>query len=377
MIYILYSDDYEVFLGGNHLPEKEVLIRSTENVLSACEDIGVPMTLFCDMACLWRYRELGYPDFPEQVEQQLKDAIGRGHDVQTHIHPHWLDTQITFGEKGETSYNFDLTKFLLGNWKQEDGSSFQEFCADIFKRAKVHLEDLLRSIDPSYECIAYRAGGYGIQPNTKQIFGGLLDAGYLIDSSIVPGMIVDSNVNHIDFRQVPKAGNYFVSAEQGIQSIADDGVFEIPVLALREATARWVLAKNFIRKVTRYFVKPKKPKPLGYAIQVSDTKGEKKSALREIFDELKKVRRGWMMLELGDDASLMVDATRKYISQNKNSEIDLFVSVSCHSKSTHPAILDAFKKYHNRLKSIYGDELKAITFQEAAHLINATVNSAK
>ena len=377
MIYILYSDDYEVFLGGNHLSEKEVLIDTTENVLSACEDIGVPMTLFCDMVCLWRYRELGYTDFPEAVEHQLKDAIKRGHDVQTHIHPHWLETKITYGEKGQTSYSFDLEKFLLGNWSAPDGLTFQAFCTTILKRAKVHLEGLLRSIDPEYECIAYRAGGYGIQPNTEQIFSALLDAGFLIDSSIVPGMIADSNVNQIDFSQVPEEGNYFVSPSQGIQTGADNGVFEVPLLALRAGTARWVLAKNFLRKVTRYFFKPKKPRPLGYAIQVSETKGEKKSARREIFDELKKVRRGWMMLELGDDANLMVDATRKYISRTKRSGSDLFVSVSCHSKSTHPDLLNAFKKYHNRLETIYGDEIKAITFQEAALLINTTVNSAK
>ena len=372
MIYILYSNDYEVYLGGNYCSESEVLIKTTEDVLSACEDIGVPITSFCDLPCLWRYRKLGYTEFPDAVDHQLKNTIDREHDVQAHIHPHWFETEIVYNEKGISTYDFDLSKFLLGNWIPQGGSALQDFCADIFKRAKSYLEDLLRPVNPSYRCIAFRAGGYGIQPNTKQIFGALIDAGYLIDSSVVPGMLLDSNVNRIDFTEVPQKGNYFVSPELGLNRVSEEGMFEIPVLALRQGEASWLLAKAFPLKVLKYFLKRAKQRQLGYSIQSSDPTEKRKTLLSKILDQVDIIRHGWFMLELCKDVNVMVDATRHYINRYGNGDRDLFFSVSCHSKSVYPDVLDALKKFHRRLERIYGEQLKAITFQEAGRRLNFT-----
>ncbi|NQV14939.1 hypothetical protein HQ531_05720 [bacterium] len=367
MINILYSNDYEVFLGGNYASETEVLIKTTEDVLSACDDIGVPMTLFCDLACLWRYREFGYNEFPDAAENQLKEAIIREHDVQTHIHPHWFDTDITFSERGFSEYSFDLSKFLLGNWVPKDESTLQDFCVKIFKRAKTHLEDLFVPLNPNYRCMAFRAGGYGIQPNTRQIFDALEDVGYLIDSSIVPGMVSETNVNRIDFSAAPQMGNYFVSPESDFKGDSDMGMFEIPVLALRQNDASWILAKSFVRKLLKYIINQTKPNRMGYPVQSNGSGGKGETRFRQVLDEVEKVRKGWFMLELGADVNLMVDATRQYIKCYGNSETDLYFSFSCHSKTTYPDALDALKRYHGQLEKIYGEQLKAITFQEAGH----------
>lgn len=365
MIYALYSNDYEVFLGGNYTSENEVLIKPTEDVLSACDEIGVPMTLFCDLACLWRYRELGKNEFPEAVDKQLVDALGRGHDVQTHIHPHWFETEISQNNEGYSAYNFDLSKFLLGNLVPKGNSTSYDMYVEIFKRAKLYLEQLLQPVNPNYQNIAFRAGGYGIQPHTKQIFKALSDVGYLIDSTIVPGMEYDSNVNRIDFTKVPTLGNYYVSPELGLDAAAGNGLFEIPVLALRPGEANWLLGMAFFRKILRYFGNHSKPKPLGYPIQSTDTSAKQPTLFRQILDELEIVKKGWMMMELSSDVKSMVAATRNYISLYSRTDEDLYFSVSCHSKSTNADILDAFKKYHKCLESIYGDEFKAISYQEA------------
>ncbi|MBF0128091.1 MAG: hypothetical protein HQM02_12890, partial [Magnetococcales bacterium] len=89
MLYILYSADYELYLGSNLQPEEEVLIQPTGRLLATCDRLHIPLTLFADLACLWRYRELGSTRFPDSAEAQLQNAIQRRHDVQTHLHPHW------------------------------------------------------------------------------------------------------------------------------------------------------------------------------------------------------------------------------------------------------------------------------------------------
>ena len=94
MIYLLYSGDYEVFMGGNYKPESEILIEPTDLAMDVFESIEAPVTFFADLLCLWRYRELGFDKFPDQVDEQLRQVIRRGHDVQMHIHPHWPKTGI-------------------------------------------------------------------------------------------------------------------------------------------------------------------------------------------------------------------------------------------------------------------------------------------
>lgn len=372
MIYILYSDDYEVFSGGNYSSEEKVLLETTEHLLSACEDIGVPMTLFCDLMCLWRYRELGYDTFPDSVDNQLKQTIKKGHDIQAHIHPHWLETEIIFDKEGGNRYIFEPSKFLLGNWVSEGGLTLRNFCINIFTKAKTYLEDLLCPVNQSYRCIAFRAGGYGMQPHTKEILEAMWDTKFVIDSSIIPGLIKYNNIQAIDFSMVPHKGNYFVSPELGLNQISKEGIFEIPLLALRPGEGIWLLAKAFPRMILNT-VKHSRVSGLGFSMMSTDSTIMRKTLLSRALIAINMIRSGWC-LELQLDANLMVDCTRHYIDQYNNSNEDLYFSFSCHSKFTDPLLLDVLRRYHLRLSTIYGNQLKAVTFQEAARILNGREN---
>ncbi|MBD3297502.1 MAG: hypothetical protein GF341_02525, partial [candidate division Zixibacteria bacterium] len=251
MINILYSNDYELYLGGNHLPEDEVLLRPTESLLAACEDLGIPMTNFVDVACLWRYRESGESSFPDAVDKQLTHALTRGHDVQAHVHPHWMDTNIVRGTNDMAHYETDPDTFLLAHCAQRAGRHLRDFTTGIATRIRRYLDDLLLPVDDDYRCVAFRAGGFGLQPGEHEIIGGLYDAGFRIDSSVVPGMREHTNVNRIDFSDVPTRGNYFIDANDGLTAAAQQGLFEIPVLAVGPSDARFALARTLIRKVAR------------------------------------------------------------------------------------------------------------------------------
>lgn len=365
MLYILYSNDYEFFLGGNYRPEHEVLIAPTERILQTCDEIGVPMTLFADVACFWRYRQTGHEEVVRQVETQLRQAVRCGHDVQTHLHPHWFSTDITSDGSAGRRYRFEPSRFLLGNCASEEDGRLREFCIQQLSRARDYLTDLLTPIDPGYRCVAFRAGGYGIQPATETILAALEQTGYRIDSSVVPGMRMDSNVNRIDFTLAPRLGNYRISAESGIWQPASQGLFEIPVAA-GQVSRRQRLREYLGRRNRR--LEP----PSGYGIQeVARSSQERVLAFfRRFRRRVHDLCRGWTMLELCDDVDLMLELTHRYINKHRHSVTDLYFSLSCHSKITTPSQLSALRSYHGELERRYGGDLRAIRYQDACRLLD-------
>jgi hypothetical protein len=319
MIRILYSADYELYLGENFLPEPEVVVEPTRALLAAAERIDVPFTLFVDVACLWRYREDDDHEFPDEVETQLKGALQRGHDVQAHLHPQWLHA-----ERIEGRWQAPLDTFLVGALDDP---------APLLARAKVYLEELLCPVDPDYRCIAFRAGNYGLQPDYKRVFAALDETGYEIDSSVVPGLVLKNEVNKIDFRgwRWPEKG----------RQIYD--IYEVPV-----ATARFGPPDA----VQRYWTRPPRREPRGRTIQSAS--GARRPSLFSRVFRLDP-------LELGPSAYRLQKITRRYL---RRAGKDADFSFSSHPKAVGEPELEALVAYHAWLDRHY--DVEAVTFRELA-----------
>jgi hypothetical protein len=313
---ILYSADYELYLGENFLPEVEVLVEPTTALLAACERMRVPLTLFCDVACLWRYRDEGDDSFPEAVEAQLKGALGRGHDVQAHIHPHWLHARRENGR-----WHAPPDTFALGALEDP---------APLLARAKAYLEELLQPVDPSYSCIAFRAGCYGIQPGFQRLFAALRETGYEVDSSIVPGLVLRNEISRVDFR------GWRWPEKSGL--VYD--VYEVPI-----ATARFGPPDALFRWLNR----PAPRELRGRTIQAaSGVKAPFLSGLFRLYP-----------LELGRNTRRLEKITRRYLRRVGK---DVEFALSCHPKAVDEPELDALAAYHDWLRRSY--DVEALTFRE-------------
>ena len=99
MSYKLYFTlDYEIHGNGDGNPY-QLLVEPTYRLMDMLEQYGQRVTIMADVAeilCFRRYMEkIGKDDFyVAEIEQQLCDAIRRGHDVQLHIHSSYFSPSL-------------------------------------------------------------------------------------------------------------------------------------------------------------------------------------------------------------------------------------------------------------------------------------------
>jgi len=355
MIYILFSADYELFLGKNFLNEDEILIKPTNELINTCSDLNIKFTFFFDTCCMWAYKKNKMYGFPQKAEEQMINAIKLGHDVQTHTHPHWLFTKFN-----KTEFIYDSTKFLMGTLSDND-EECKIYIDKILKRSKEYLNDLLKPFNPSYECIAFRAGGYGIQPKTDLIVQGLKKNDYLIDSSVVAQFIFESNVNQINFENFPDKGNYWLNENQFIEDKKQQGIFEIPIACVKLNYFEY-LSYNYKIILSRYG-ELLYSKNRGKGIQELS----EDSAINEIIRYLKRFR--FARLDIYANPYPMMKITKKYLNLYYLQDNPLFFSINCHPKSMNSAHYNSLKIFCNWLEKNFANDYKIITFQEASKII--------
>ncbi len=221
MLKILFTYDYELFLGKNYSSAEEILFEPTRKISKAMLDQGAHGVFFADVCSAIRHREVGLNDYSDAFDQQIQDLTKDHHDVQLHLHTNWYYSE-RLGDSLEVSpKGYRVQEF---GFDPKDARSAPSIVAE----TKKYLEERCSSVMSEYRCMAYRAGGFGVQPE-KELFKVLLDAGIVIDSSVNPHLYSLGTINNYDFRKVPKTLNWKIDPDRGISVAAQEGIFEIPV----------------------------------------------------------------------------------------------------------------------------------------------------
>jgi hypothetical protein len=190
--------------------------------MQTAEKLGVGVTLFTDILGAERYEEWDLEAFYLPYKQQLNRALKNGHDVQLHIHPHWLTSNYK-DEKFVPSNDFCLADF-------KSDATFGGI-KGIVNRAATKLRSICRESDSAYNCIAYRAGGFNLQPCTSEILEALESVGILYDSSIAKGYYFKSDISEVDYRNMPKQSNWYLNPTNIHIEAVGRGMLEIPIAA--------------------------------------------------------------------------------------------------------------------------------------------------
>lgn len=195
---VIISFDYELFFGDESGTVHKSLLEPTSILMDALEYAGAKATFFVD--CLMLKYMLQENDTTKKeaalIIEQLKEMVLRGHRIELHLHPHWVDA-----------------KYAYGKW---DFSDFSHYCLNSFPKEGITkmfvdgtnlLEQIAREVDPNYKVIAFRAGGWAILP-FEMMKDGFEKAGIKVDSSIMQGCLIHANDIELDFTNAPQESIY-------------------------------------------------------------------------------------------------------------------------------------------------------------------------
>lgn len=224
---LILTVDYELFLGSKTGDVNSCMFEPTRKLAAILKNNGSKMTIFWDI--LHYYKLIEYQNlFPELrndvqiIEKQILFLAKEGHDIQLHLHPHWLDAVYE-----NSKWNFDYKRFKLQNLSEVDNQNDINTIIGCINISKNIMENLIKTVNPEHKVTTYRAGGYLVQPFFK-LRKALLKQNILIDTSICPGLISGNDIFSYNFSKYPNLNSYKFSTDPKI--ICNKGRFiEVPI----------------------------------------------------------------------------------------------------------------------------------------------------
>ena len=242
---IILSFDYELFFGDCSGTVQKTLIDPTNKILDAMDSVGFQGNFFVDWQMLKYLKEVNTKKTIfdlNMIINQLKDIIERGHRIELHIHPHWIDAKYN----GDGTWNFsDFQHYSLNRFTEEE-------IIDMFVEGTSLLTSIAHEVDLEYKIVAFRAGGWAVQPFSllKKAFN---KSGIKIDSSVAAGVYGKNQYSYFDFIDSPKDIAWIF--ENDVLIPQDTGSFiEVPISSYKRAFLH--KAFDYIARHTTSSLKP-------------------------------------------------------------------------------------------------------------------------
>ena len=200
---IIFTFDYELFLGANSGTVNDCLIEPTNRILKILNSNNTTAVFFIDSSYLVRLEEISKTnknaaeDF-KNIQQQICNIVDSGHYAYLHVHPHW--NSAIYSETSNT-------------WSLNDKSQFGFQCMNKIERENIFDKsyELLKSIIEKSKLktpiLGFRAGGLYIQPFV--FFSNLFEKKKIkYDFSVLQGF--SSNMSKFNFDFTPcKSYKYY------------------------------------------------------------------------------------------------------------------------------------------------------------------------
>ncbi len=235
---IILSYDYELFFGDKSGTVLKSIIEPTNKLMDVMEQNGFRGNFFVDYLM---FRELEKQEDEravadlEMLKKQIRDMVKRGHRVELHLHPHWIDAKYN----GDGTWDFaDFTHYSLSSLDEET-------IVGMFHKGTDYLNKLAAEVEPGYKIVAFRAGGWAVQPFDK-LKKGFEASGIKIDSSASLGVYCEKKEQGYDFRVMPDKAMYRFS-EDVCKEVENGEFLEVPITSYHRSVIMALLDRLYGR----------------------------------------------------------------------------------------------------------------------------------
>jgi hypothetical protein len=353
---VLISADYELFHGRNFYSDDDVLFSPTTAMLATCASLDAPVTLFADVCSVWAHQRFELNSYVDRFEAQLGAAVKAGHDVQLHIHPHWL-VAVREGDQ----WLLPDPKIHLAEFGFAETASG---APTILRRGRDYLQELLRPIKSDYICNSFRAGGLALQPGEHELIRSLLSLGFQIDSSVAKGLTVKLDTIRVDYGpgMVPHEANWYLDPASGIRGGRGSGLFEIPIASFRMGPLD--RSRFLVRRLRA--IKQRR----GSAISRTRRQSRLANLKTLVLANLRYLGKSPYFLLSADTKGFSSDMLLRgfcsYVDAHANDPV-IYLSMINHPKLLHTEQIDILRQFIVGLKRVYGNDIRFTSFASVAN----------
>jgi len=189
-IYLALTHDWELRGNGSGDIER-IQFAPLRELLGIYHRYGVRSTFQAELMQQLTFRKFEaqhteLKTLADRWDEHAREAFRQGHDIQLHIHPQWLGARYDDGQWR-----------LHGDWSLLNYDP--ETAYSMLTAGKEYLEALLRPLDPSYKCLAFRAGALAVAPS-PDLLKLLVKLGIVLDVSLAGGLHLDTRNIQLDYR---------------------------------------------------------------------------------------------------------------------------------------------------------------------------------
>lgn len=213
---VLLTFDYELFFVDSGSID-DCLIRPVNDILEYLKKYNYRATFFVDTVYLNRLQCVDYEGF-NRIKLQLEQIVKEGNRIELHLHPHWIDAVY---DNSISSWHFPTYEhYMLSSLTNEQIDK-------LFREGISLLNDVARCVNPNYTVMAFRAGGWCIEPFSK-IRPFFEKYGLVVDTSVAKDVTVKNGIHSVDFTSAPNASHYRFSSSSIIEE-SKGTFFEFPI----------------------------------------------------------------------------------------------------------------------------------------------------
>jgi len=241
---LLFTLDYEIHGNGDGDPIS-LMVEPTYRLMNLLERYHQRLTIMADVAEILAFRRVpSWADKVAAIEQQLCDAIRRGHEVQLHIHSSYFHAQWDGHRFDQCIDEYNMAALPIERIDEMVGECVH------------YLENLLRPIKSDYKVWLFRAANWSMMP-TENIYNVLVSYGITHDTSVYKGGCQGGNVCY-DYRNAYDNLLSYPASVHDINLLDPQGsIIEMPIYTEMRPFWAFISPMRIFRMVRAKFHKHK------------------------------------------------------------------------------------------------------------------------